>query len=75
MKRLKNYLFGFMLVTSGLLILGSGGAAGLNECIICNGTGESDCIYCVNGDSDGSACTFCNGEGAETCTFCNGTGE
>ena len=70
MKKIKNYFFGFILITSGALIIGSGGS-GLTNCVICDGTGRTDCIYCANDPY----CTFCNGNGDETCTFCNGTGK
>jgi len=72
MKKLKNYLFGFMLIGSGALILGSGNVGG---CIYCDGAGKSNCMVCVNGSTEFGTCTFCNGKGETTCTFCNGTGD
>lgn len=71
MKKIKNYLFGFILVASGALTLGSGGSGSSGGCVFCDGSGRTDCAICANDPF----CTFCDGRGDNTCTFCNGTGD
>ena len=51
------------------------GIKNANNCWVCEGIGENDCIVCINGKSEQKGCVFCNGIGKNPCTLCDGTGK
>tara|TARA_B110001454_G_C12529125_1_gene354450 strand:- start:16 stop:186 length:171 start_codon:yes stop_codon:yes gene_type:complete len=53
------------------MYIGSGSS---NDCWVCEGSGENNCVVCVNGKTEMGQCSFCNAKGNVVCTFCNGTG-
>jgi hypothetical protein len=73
---MKNYFTKFILSVFTIILfsamyIGSGSS---NDCWVCEGSGENNCVVCVNGKTEMGECSFCNAKGNVVCTFCNGTG-
>jgi hypothetical protein len=45
-----------------------------NDCWVCEGDGENNCIVCVDGKTEIGECAFCDDKKIVMCTFCTGTG-
>ena len=67
----KSILSIFTIILFSVMYIGSGSS---NDCWVCEGNGENNCVACVNGNTEMGECAFCNGKGDVICTFCNGTG-
>lgn len=58
------------------------------DCVICDGSGKTDCVFCTDGSHDciicedgkkdcifcTDGCEYCDYQGWKTCTHCNGEG-
>ena len=67
----KSILSVFTIILFSVMYIGSGSS---NDCWVCEGSGENNCIVCVNGNTEMGECAFCDGKRKVMCTFCVGTG-
>ena len=67
----KSILSIFMIILFSVMYIGSGSS---NDCWVCEGKGEVNCIVCFNENTEMRECAFCDEKGKVMCTFCDGTG-
>ena len=74
---MKKYSIKFILSICTIILLSIAyiGIKNSNNCWVCEGNGENDCVVCVNGKIKEDLCAFCDGKGKNTCTLCDGTGK
>ena len=74
---MKNYSIKFILSICTIILLSITyiGIKNSNDCWVCEGNGENDCVVCINGKIKEDLCAFCDGKGKNTCTLCDGTGK